>query len=206
MKNTSLITQPKTMIMRVSDKPSRKLNYSEDALLKFQEVYNAQQEIIHELRLENVELRKEIMLLERTPKLIETNVTEITPKEEKERRLQPIGYDKLKELSGYLYNIFSNHVDRVKYRDALVHMLYTLYKLNGEASPTQLFYSADLVEVTGFRYANFLKRARFVEFSPTNKKGYYLLTDLGKQFIQGKIKTEETFCELIGIENINLWS
>jgi predicted transcriptional regulator len=206
MKNTSLITLPKATITKVENKPSRKSSFSLKDLRRFQEVYDEQQRIINDLMLENVELRKELITVTRNQKAIEETITEKKPKETKEKRIEPIPYDKLKELSGNLYEIFMAHVGRVKYRDALVHMLYTLYHLKGEATPEQLFAAADLVEVTGFRYAAFLKKARFVTYSPTNKKGYYIITDLGKQFMRGELKTQEAFCEAIGIASIKLWS
>ncbi|MEP7168259.1 MAG: hypothetical protein ABI855_02705 [Bacteroidota bacterium] len=113
MKNTSLITLPKASLTKVNSKPSRNGSISREALTQFQEIYNEQQKIIHELRLENIELRRELILSDRAPKEIEQSVTELKSKEEKERRLQPIGYDKLKELSGNLYRIFEHHVERV---------------------------------------------------------------------------------------------
>ncbi|MEP7168260.1 MAG: hypothetical protein ABI855_02710 [Bacteroidota bacterium] len=88
----------------------------------------------------------------------------------------------------------------------MIYMLHTLHQLKGEATPHQLFASANLVEVTGYRYANFLKKARFLEFHPTTKKGFYVISDIGKQFLQGKLTTEREFCDLIGIANLNLWN
>lgn len=205
MKNTSLITLPKVPVNKVENKPVRKSSFSINDLRKFQEVYDEQQQLINDLMLENVELRKQLITATRNQRLIEDTTIEKQPKETREKRIEPIAYDKLKELSKNLYEIFTRHVGRVKYRDALVHMLYTLYHLKGEATPEQLFASADLVEVTGFRYASFWKKARFITYNPTTKKGYYVITDLGKQFIKGELKTEEAFCEAIGIGNINLW-
>jgi hypothetical protein len=136
-------------------------------------------------------------------KLIETNVPEQKPKEEKEKKLEPIGYDKMKELSKYLKEIFYYDIRRTAHANALVHILYTLYQLKGQTTPDQLFASADVTDVSGFRYTSFLKTGRMIHFSPTNKKGLYVITEIGKLFVQGKITTAEEYCKLVEIKRVS---
>ncbi|OQB59854.1 MAG: hypothetical protein BWX95_02477 [Bacteroidetes bacterium ADurb.Bin141] len=119
--------------------------------------------------------------------------------------LEAISYDKLKQLSTNMREIFGYDLERVAYRNALVHMLYTLYQLKGQATPEQLFASADLTEVSGYRYATFLKRARMIEYRPTNKKGYYVISEVGKRFIQGEFTNEFDFREKLGVTCVYFW-
>lgn len=172
---------------------------------KFLQVYEKQMERIHKLMLMNDVLQRENEELKSNQKLIAQTSIEKKPKEEKEKMLDGISYDKLKQLSTNMREIFGYDLERVAYRNALVHMLYTLYQLKGQATPEQLFASADLTEVSGYRYATFLKRARMIEYRPTNKKGYYIISEAGKMFVRGELSNEKEFCEKLGVERVYLW-
>lgn len=80
------------------------------------------------LQCENEELKRNQVLLEEHTK-------EQKPKKEKELNLEAIGYDKIKDLSKFLKAIFSSEVSRTAPANALIHILYTLYQLNGQATP-----------------------------------------------------------------------
>lgn len=181
------------------------LKQNEDFMDKFLEVYEKQMERIHKLMLMNDALQRENEELKRNQKLIAQTGTEKKPKEEKEKMLDAISYDKLKQLSTNMREIFGYDLERVAYRNALVHMLYTLYQLKGQATPEQLFASADLTEVSGYRYATFLKRARMIEYRPTNKKGYYVISEAGKMFVRGELSNENEFREKLGVSSVYLW-
>lgn len=169
---------------------------------KFLAIYEKQMERLHKLMLKNELLEKENVELKSNQKLLKETVREKKPKEEKEQMLDAISYDKLKKLSDTMRTIFGYDLERVAYRNALVHMLYTLYQLKGQATPEQLFASADLTEVSEYRYAAYLKRARLIEYRPTNKKGYYVLSEAGKMFIQGKFTNAEDFCEILKVNEV----
>lgn len=212
MKSTALIKMPDMAIAKVPKRTLKKtslfsegIKKNEDFMDKFLEVYEKQMERIHKLMVMNDALQRENEELKSTQKLIPQNVFEKKPKEEKEKMLDAISYDKLKQLSTYLRDIFGYDLECVAYRNALVHMLYTLYQLKGQATPEQLFASAYLTEVSGYRYAKFLKRARLIEYRPTNKKGYYVISEAGKRFVQGEFTNEKEFCEKLGIERVYLW-
>jgi predicted transcriptional regulator len=162
---------------------------------KLWNMYQKQLLRIHEMMVRCEALEMENEELKRKQKMIEAAGEDKTPKEEKERKLQPIGYDKLKELTRFLKIIFLRDISRTAHANALVHILYTLYQLKGQTTPDQLFASADVTKISGFRYMSFLKTARMVRFSPTNKKGLYVITETGKLFVQGKITNEEEFCK-----------
>lgn len=207
MKNTALITLPKASITKVAKKAIMKslpdmdeLTESDGVVDKLWNMYQKQLKRTHEMMVLCDMLQKENEELKRNQKLIAENITEKKPKEEKEKRLEPIGYDKLKELTRYLKVIFGSKMERTAYANALAHMLYTLYQLKGQATPDQLFASADLTEVSGYRYASFFKTAKMIRYSPTNKKGYYVLTETGKAFVQGKITTDEEFCKSVNVD------
>jgi predicted transcriptional regulator len=209
MKNTALITLPKTSLTKVTKKAIMKrlpdmeeLTENDGVVDKLWDMYQKQLKRTHEMMVLCDVLQKENEELKRNQKLVEVAPEEKTPKEEKERKLQPIGYDKLKTLTQLLKHFFPGKMTRTAYANALVHMLYMLYQLKGQAAPEQLFAAADLTDISGFRYIGFLKKVRMVKYSPTTKKGYYLLTDTGKEFIQGKLTTEEEFCKSCGIEAI----
>ena len=206
MKNTTLITLPKATVTRVTKKATLKqlpnmeeLAESDGVVDKLWDMYQKQLKRTHEMMVLCDALQKENDELKRNHKLIAENIQEAKPKEEKEKKLEAIGYDRLKELTGYLKKIFRHEVSRTAHANALVHILYTLYQLKGQATPDQLFASADLTQISGFRYTSFLKKARMLNFSPTNKKGLYVLTDAGKHFVQGKITNVEEFSEATGI-------
>lgn len=212
MKSTALIKMPDMAITKVPRRTLKKsslfsegLKKNEDFMDKFLEVYEKQMERIHKLMVMNDALQKENEELKSQQKLIPQNIIEKKPKEEKEKMLDAISYDKLKQLSTYMRVIFGYDLERVAYRNALVHMLYTLYQLKGQATPEQLFASADLTEVTGFRYVRYLKRTRFIEYRPTNKKGYYIISEAGKMFIRGEFRNDKEFCEKLGVERVYLW-
>jgi predicted transcriptional regulator len=212
MKNTALIKLPDMAITKIPRRTLKKsslisdgLKKNEDFMDKFLEVYEKQMERIHKLMLMNDVLQKENEELKHHQKLLALPSAEKKQKEEKEKMLVAISYDKLKQLSTNLREIFGYDLDRVAYRNALVHIIYTLYQLKGQATPEQLFSSADLTEVTGFRYVRFLKRARFIEYRPTNKKGYYVISEAGKMFVRGELRNEIEFCEKLGVERVCLW-
>lgn len=148
-------------------------------------------------------LQRENEELKCNQKLIEENVKEQKPKEKKKKKLEPIGYDKLKELTKYLKSLFHRDISRTAHANSLVHMLYTLYQLKGQATPDQLFASADVTEISKLGVTSFLKKARLINFSPTNKKGYYALTDAGQLFVQGKIVTSKDYCNATGVESLS---
>jgi hypothetical protein len=212
MKSTALMKLPDLAITKVPKRTLKKssvfnegLKQNEDFMDKFLEVYEKQMERIHKLMLMNDALQRENEELKRNQKLIAQTGTEKKPKEEKEKMLDAISYDKLKQLSTNMREIFGYDLERVAYRNALVHMLYTLYQLKGQATPEQLFASADLTEVSGYRYATFLKRARMIEYRPTNKKGYYVISEAGKMFVRGELSNENEFREKLGVSSVYLW-
>lgn len=211
MKSTALIKLPETAVTKVSRRATKKpsefkeeINEREDFMDKFLAIYEKQLERIHQLMVANEALQKENDELKRSQKLIAQTASNSKPKEEKEKMLEAISYDKLKQLSTHLRNIFGYDLERVAYRNALVHMLYTLYQLKGQATPEQLFACADLTEVSGYRYAAFLKRARMLEYHPTNKKGYYVMSDAGKMFVRGELKNREEYCEKLDVKSVYL--
>jgi hypothetical protein len=212
MKSTALMKLPEMAITKVTKRTLKKttvfnegLKQQEDFMDKFLQIYEKQMERIHKLMLMNEKLQKENDELKSTRKLIAQTAKEKKPKEEKEKMLEAISYDKLKQLSTNLREIFGYDLERVAYRNALVHMLYTLYQLKGQATPEQLFASADLTEVSGYRYAAFLKRARMIEYRPTNKKGYYVISEVGKMFVRGEFTNEFDFREKLGVSSVYLW-
>lgn len=62
-----------------------------------------------------------------------------------------------------------------------------------------MFASVEVTDVSGFRYTSFLKMARIINFNPTNKKGFYVMTEVGKLFVQGMITNEEEFEQVTGV-------
>lgn len=212
MKSTALMKLPDVTIKKARKRTLKKttvvsggFEHHENFMDKFLVVYEKQMERIHKLMVMNDALQRENEELKRTQKLIAQTATEKKPKEEKEKMLDAISYDKLKQLSTNMREIYGYDLERVAYRNALVHMLYTLYQLKGQATPEQLFASADLTEVSGYRYASFLKRARLIEYRPTNKKGYYVISEVGKRFIQGEFVNEFDFREKLGVTSVYLW-
>ncbi|MEO5571975.1 MAG: hypothetical protein ABIT08_09190 [Bacteroidia bacterium] len=209
MKNTALITLPKATVTKVSKKTIMKpipnmdeLEESDGVVDKLWDMYQKQLKRTHEMMVLCDALQKENEELKRNQKLIEENVNVQKPKEEKEKKLEPIGYDRLKALSKYLKMIFYSEISRTAHANALVHILYTLYQLKGQATPDQLFASADVTDVSGFRYTSFLKTVRMINFSPTNKKGFYVMTEVGKLFVQGKITNDEEYKVATGVKSI----
>lgn len=208
MKNTALITLPKSPMVKVQKKAAKKaiptvqeLTKGDEVVDKLWDMYQKQLKRTHEMMVLCDALQCENEELKRNQVLLEENTKEQKPKEEKEKKLEAIGYEKLKDLTKYLKAIFSSKVSRTAHANALVHILYTLYQLKGQATPDQLFASADVVEVSGFRYTSFLKSARFLKFSPTNKKGFYEITEAGKLFVEGKIINSETYCAATGVKS-----
>ena len=206
MKNTGLMTLPKASVTRVSKSFSldklpnmEDLTESDGVVDKLWTMYQKQLKRTHDMMIFCDALQRENEELKLNQKMIAEKVVEETPKEEKERRLQAIGYEKLKMLSLLLKKFFYSEMNRTAYANALVHMLHVLYELKGEATPDHLFAAADLTEISGFRYIGFLKKVRMVTYSPTTKKGYYVLTAIGKQFIEGKLTEGEEYCKLLGI-------
>lgn len=205
MKNTALIPLPKQQIAKVKKSKPRELDLLEDGMLKqdgfmerFMKLYEKQMERIYGLMEANMALQRENDELRNQHKLLAEKSIGSKQREEKEKELEPINYDKMVELSTNLRGIYGYDLERVAYRNALVHMLFTLYQLKGKATAVQLFASADVTEVSGYRYASFLKKARLIEFSPTNKKGFYVMTEVGKQVVQGKITNTTEFCAAFG--------
>lgn len=206
MKNTALITLPKTSLAKVPKKTTMKslpnmeeLNESDGVVDKLWDMYQKQLKRTHEMMVLCDALQRENEELKRNQKLIEANEKQEKPKEEKEKKLEAIGYDKLKDLTKYLKLIFYSDISRTAHANALVHILYTLYQLKGQATPDQLFASADVTDVSGFRYTSFLKMTRMINFNPTNKKGFYVMTEVGKLFVQGKITNEEEYKDVTGV-------
>lgn len=205
MKNTALITLPKQQIAKIKKSKTRELDLLEDGMQKqdgfmerFMKLYEKQMERIYGLMEANMTLQRENDELRNQHKLLTEQTSGRKQKEEKENEIEPINYDKMVELSTNLRKIYGYDLERVAYRNALVHMLFTLYQLKGKATAVQLFASADVTEVSGYRYASFLKKARLIEFSPTNKKGFYVMTEVGKLVVQGKITDEVEFCAAFG--------
>jgi predicted transcriptional regulator len=210
MKNTALITLPKASVTRVTKKVTIKqlpnmeeLAESDGVVDKLWDMYQKQLKRTHEMMVLCDVLQKENEELKHNQNVIAENTQEQKPKEEKEKKLEPIGYDKLKELTGYLKIIFSNEISRTAHANALVHILHTLYQLKGQSTPDQLFASADVTDISGFRYTSFLKKSRMLKFSPTNKKGMYVMTEAGKLFVQGRITNVEEFSKATGIGAYN---
>lgn len=210
MKNNGLITLPKTGMVRLNRQVAKtehaieQLSDNESMADKLLNKYLQEVEKNYELRRLCDTQQMEIEDLKRNQQLL-GEVTTQKPKEERERKFEPIGYDKLKQLNSKLKEIFVNHLRRADFTNGLVHILYTLYQLKGKATPEQLFASADLTDISGYRYTAFLRKAMMVEFSPTNKKGYYVMTEAGKQFVQGKICTQEEYCKAIDENNFNVF-
>ena len=207
MKNTGLMTLPKASITKVTKSASlimqptmENVVESDGVVDRIWEMYQKQLQRTHDMMMLCDGLQREIEELKRNQKMIVEKVAEEAPKEEKERKLEAIGYEKLKTLSALLKKFFNSEMSRTAYANALVHMLHVLYQLKGEATPDQLFAAADLTEISGFRYIGFLKKVKMVTYSPTTKKGYYKLTEIGKLFIQGKLTSEE-YRKLLGIES-----
>ena len=167
MKNTGLMTLPKASLTRVSKSSSlntlptmEDLVESDGVVDKLWDMYQKQLKRTHDMMMLCDTLQRENEELKLNQKMIAEKVIEETPKEEKERKLQAIGYEKLKMLSLLLKKFFYRKVSRTAYANALVHMLHVLHQLKGEASPDHLFAAADLTEISGFRYIGFLKAAR----------------------------------------------
>ena len=204
---TALMRLPKTSEKKQSKAMKvktalRQLDEGDEVVDKIWEMYQKQLKRTHEMMLVCEQLQAENEALKRAQKLLAENATSPKEPKERERKLEPISYDKLNTLTKTLKKIFVNQMPRDSYAQALVHMLYTLYQLRGQAVPDQLFAAADVTEVSGFRYSGFLKNARMMQYGATTKKGYYLLTEAGKAFVQGKITTEEEFCAATGITRV----
>lgn len=169
----------------------KQLEDGDEMVDKIWAMYRKQLKRTHDMMLVCEQLQTENEELKHKQKLLVENTSLAKEAKEREKKLEPINYDKLNKLTKTLKNIFINQMPRESYAQALVHMLYTLHQLNGQAVPDQLFAAASITDVSGFRYSGFLKNARMMQYSATNKKGYYILTEVGKAFVQGKITNEE---------------
>ncbi|MFN0188286.1 MAG: hypothetical protein ACKVQV_06255 [Bacteroidia bacterium] len=65
-------------------------------------------------------------------------------------------------MTKYLKSIFYSEICHAAHENALDHILYSSYQLKGQATPDQLFVSADVIEISGFRYTSFLKTVRMI--------------------------------------------
>jgi predicted transcriptional regulator len=146
------------------------------------------------------QLRQELHELKQKELTAPRSTSVVKQAEEKERKLQPIAYDKLILLSKYARQIF--RIERMDFANAIVHILYTLYQLKGRATPDQIFTAADVTDISGFRYVRKLKTIRMLQYHPTSNKGLYLLTEVGKKFVQGKITTLEEYLAVAKIESM----
>ena len=138
MKNTGLMTLPKASVTRVSKSFSldklpnmEDLTESDGVVDKLWTMYQKQLKRTHDMMIFCDALQRENEELKLNQKMIAEKVVEETPKEEKERRLQAIGYEKLKMLSLLLKKFFYSEMNRTAYANALVHMLHVLYELKG---------------------------------------------------------------------------
>ena len=203
MKNKpmELMLLPKAAVVRnnrqhlqVKKKPLNyeELNTNAEMVEKLWEMYNLQLKRTHDMMVLCETQQQELEQAKEQLRLLKaTNDEKGNTRKERERKLEPISFDEVTELGKYLMNYFP--VYRTSYAHALVKMLYALKQLRGTATPEQLFNYSEITEVSGFRYANHLKNGNFMVYNPTNKKGYYEITVLGKKFLAKAIKTRKDF-------------
>jgi len=208
MKTTALVKIEKLPIVKqvgISGKKKRlptakELSDNESLIEQLWEMLQNQQRRTQEVMLICDQLRQELHELKQKELTAPKSTGLVKQEEEKERKLQPIAYDKLILLSKYARQIFE--IERMDYANAIVHMLYTLYQLKGRATPDQIFTAADVTDISGFRYVRKLKTIRMLQYHPTSNKGLYLLTEVGKKFVQGKITTREEYLAAAKIESM----
>ena len=75
-----------------------------------------------------------------------------------------------------------------------VMMLVRLYTI-GKLKASDLFYQSDIGAVTGARYVATLKKFGLIEYKGARKKGHYLITETGKEFIEGRTGSHEPITE-----------
>lgn len=208
MKTTALVKIEKLPVVRqvnIAIKKKRvptakELTDNEVLIEQLWEMYQNQQKRTQEVMLICDQLRQELHELKQKELAAPRRTSLVKQEEEKERKLQPIAYDKLILLSKYARQIFQ--IERMDFANALVHMVYTLYQLKGRATPDQIFTAADVTDISGFRYVRKLKTIRMLQYHPTSKKGLYLITEIGRMFVQGKITTLEEYLAAAKIESM----
>ncbi|MEO5570714.1 MAG: hypothetical protein ABIT08_05935 [Bacteroidia bacterium] len=208
MKTTALIkieklpvAKPVNITIKKKRLPTAKeLSDNEALIAQLWEMYQNQQKRTQEVMLICDQLRQELHELKQKELAAPQRTSLVKKEEEKERKLQPIAYDKLILLSKYARQIFE--IERMDYANAIVHMLYMLYQLKGRATPDQIFTAADVTDISGFRYVRKLKTLRMLQYHPTSNKGLYLLTEVGKMFVLGKITTLEEYLAATKIETM----
>ncbi|MEO5571494.1 MAG: hypothetical protein ABIT08_17070 [Bacteroidia bacterium] len=121
----------------------------------------------------------------------ENNVPVNTKKEEEEKTIELMSFEKLKSLTNSYKKIItsSNRIDAIH---SLLHILHTLNSL-GKAKPEQLFIACGMIESTGFRLTGRLRSMELIKYNGTTREGAYAMTELGKDFLDEKIKDADEY-------------
>lgn len=173
------------------------LNENDAIVAKLWDMYQNQLRRTHEMMLLYETQRME---LEKTKEILQElefvrKESDKSQRKERDKPLRPISFVEVEKLGKYLKEAL--YISKSSYAYALIKMLYTLNQLNGKATAAQLFTSSEITEVSGFRYAQHLKGAHMILYSPTENKGYYEITDIGRKFLKGEIQGRQDFDKIL---------
>jgi hypothetical protein len=211
MKNTTITTTAKRAAVKVkAQQPGHHAMFNdldavEHRLNKLWDMFKVQLERNYELmnivnkqteQIINQSGIQHILPVAETPAPLPAEIKQEIKAEEKP--FVALTYDKLQTLVERFQNVFPFKVKRIDAIQAHVSFLYTLYQIGERATHHQLFMSAGVTNVTGYRYLSAMREMKMIELRRIGTENLFALSDVGRKFIDGEIVNQEQYYVAIG--------